>query len=310
MEYSFAGPPLSRQDALFLAGLVSSSYVVSVYVSLLIAKPRPPMWRNDPAVIKARSILASLSTVLCCVLVSFTIWSNLPNKTNVLRSTVEHLGLPLKSLVPSLESLKPYMIVPFLFLGPLYATFLGDSLPFQRDWSFEKDLVPRFSTWEGVRNYVMAPITEEVTYRACVLSMYKLAGYSKNTMVWAAPCWFGMAHIHHAFETYKRLGKTPSALHTALISTVFQFAYTTVFGWLCSFLFLRTGSIFVPITAHIFCNIMGFPQITWELRQFPGHKLSIIFFYLAGIILFCCTLFPWTFNPNSLYWPAQGFKRY
>ncbi|EJD01804.1 Abi-domain-containing protein, partial [Fomitiporia mediterranea MF3/22] len=261
---------ISSLHAFFLAGVISSSYVLSVYISRLIAEPRPPLWRNDPAVIKARSLLASASTALSCGLVYLTVKANVNGDGT---TTLEYLGIPHKSFALIPEAWKAYFIVPALFLGPLYSTFLDGALPFQRNWDFKTDLVSRFTTWEGIRNYLMAPITEEVTYRACVLSVYRLAAYTRKTMIWVAPCWFGLAHIHHGFETYKRMGKTSSALRTALMSTIFQFIYTTVFGWLCSFLFLRTGSIIVPTIAHIFCNVMGFPAITWELKQFPSHRI-------------------------------------
>ncbi|KAH8112766.1 hypothetical protein DFH11DRAFT_1603784 [Phellopilus nigrolimitatus] len=304
MSYSFSDPPISRWDGLRLVGLISSSYVVSIYISLLFARPRPPLWRNDPAVIKARSVMASLSSILCCAIVHLTIKSNFDEASNATYLSLKHLGLSTLLSLPSFEWLRAHLIVPALFLGPLYATFLSGTLPFQQSWDFHEDFVLRISTWEGFRNHVMAPITEEITYRACVLSVYKLSGYSKNAMIWVAPCWFGTAHIHHAFETYKRLGKTADALRTALLSTVFQFIYTTVFGWLCSFLFIRTGSVSVPIIAHMFCNIMGFPDLTWELKEHPSRKLSIIFAYFSGVALFCYTLSPWSFNPDSFYWQS------
>ena len=63
--------------------------------------------------------------------------------------------------------------------------------------------------------------------------------------------------------------------------SVFQFAYTTLFGAYCSFLFIRTGSLFPPLVAHSFCNVMGLPQITAEMKQWPRRKygtyLTIIF---------------------------------
>ena len=70
-QLSVSGHRLSQSQGFWLAGLVASSYVGSVYVSLLIARPRPPLWRNEPAVIKARSLLASFSSILCCSLVYF-----------------------------------------------------------------------------------------------------------------------------------------------------------------------------------------------------------------------------------------------
>src|ERR1700733_4712855 len=71
---------------------------------------------------------------------------------------------------------------------------------------------------------------------------------------------------------------------------VFQFAYTTLFGAYCSFLFIRTGSLFPPLIAHSFCNVMGLPQITAEMKQWPRRKygmcLTIIFRprFLIGVL--------------------------
>lgn len=83
---------------------------------------------------------------------------------------------------------------------------------------------------------IKAPVTEEIAYRSCILSIYKLAGYNKSHMIWFGPLWFGLgtnniisynsqlnflslAHVHHAFEVYLRLGRNAAALRTALISS-------------------------------------------------------------------------------------------
>jgi len=50
---------------------------------------------------------------------------------------------------------------------------------------------------------------------------------------------------------------------------VFQAFYTTIFGWLGNFLLLRTGTIGAPIVAHVFCNYMGFPPLSFD------HKFKI-----------------------------------
>jgi prenyl protein peptidase len=55
---------------------------------------------------------------------------------------------------------------------------------------------------------------------------------------------------------------------------VFQTAYTTLFGAYTSYLFLRTSSKVPPLTAHVFCNTMGFPQLQTEMRRFPTQKLG------------------------------------
>lgn len=74
------------------------------------------------------------------------------------------------------------------------------------------------------------------------------------------------------------------------VLAVVQLTYTTLFGAYASFLLLRCGKTFSPcslwdvdvdvslgsiipaITAHITANIMGLPQLGWELRQHPKQK--------------------------------------
>ena len=59
-----------------------------------------------------------------------------------------------------------------------------------------------------------------------------------------------------------------------LFSAAFQLIYTTIFGMLASFLFLRTGSILPPFSAHVFCNIMGLPDPVYEVQRHPRKKNS------------------------------------
>jgi len=97
-----------------------------------------------------------------------------------------------------------------------------------------------------------------------------------------------VAHIHHFWDVFNRYGRTPrAALHALtvtckirflLLSTrpdtaiVFQLTYTTIFGCYTSYLFLRTSSIYPPISAHMFCNTMRFPAIGHEMRMFPRQS--------------------------------------
>ena len=86
----------------------------------------------------------------------------------------------------------PYLVTPILYLGPLYATFLDSKLPFQSGWSWDRDVLPIFSTWVGIRNYIFGPLTEELVFRACVLAVYHLAGSSRNKMIFLSPLLFGL----------------------------------------------------------------------------------------------------------------------
>lgn len=104
------------------------------------------------------------------------------------------------------------------------------------------------------------------------------------------------AHAHHAWEVYKKGGRTTESLIRAVVSagellstisalaenwipifptsTGFQFTYTTLFGSYAAYLFICTGSIFPSITSHVFCNVMGLPNPVEAIHQWPQHKLG------------------------------------
>ncbi|KAH7885150.1 CAAX protease self-immunity-domain-containing protein [Phlebopus sp. FC_14] len=316
-------PLLSTTSAHALAALFALAYVGSIYVSrnarlsfsntrayldygYARPKERNERWRDDPNVIRARLFAVSTATILSCTIVFALIRLVLGEGTGVLtalRSTIAHLGI-----APT--AIQPHLITPTLFLGPLYAHFLLGTLPFQKNWSFHDDVLCFLFSITGIKNYIIAPITEEIVFRACVLTGYHLARASMIRMIFLSPLVFGAAHIHHAWDTYNRYGRSPAALKRAVVGTIFQFTYTSIFGFYCSYLFLRTGSIFPPIVAHMFCNIMGVPQPSYEIRQRPDRKLgvfhfirsSIVIAYLAGIIGFVFLLPRWTYMEGSLYW--------
>jgi len=49
--------------------------------------------------------------------------------------------------------------------------------------------------------------------------------------------------------------------------SLFQFIYTTLFGWFAAFVFLRTGSLYPAIAAHAFCNWLGLPRFWGRVGQ-------------------------------------------
>lgn len=151
-------------------------------------------------------------------------------------------------------------------------------------------------------------MTEEVVFRACILAVYHMSGASRMRMIFCSPLLFGLgesnislyisftkrlsiAHVHHALDTFYAKGGNAAAARIAFLGTrtpvflllcflrllspsclVFQLAYTSLFGFYASYLFLRTGSILPPITAHIFCNIMGIPMIGYELSRHSKYR--------------------------------------
>lgn len=65
--------------------------------------------------------------------------------------------------------------------------------------------------------------------------------------------------MHHFYEF--RLTHPDTPIWAALFRSVFQFGYTTIFGWFATFLYVRTGSLPAVISVHAFCNWCGLPRL-------------------------------------------------
>ncbi|BGP24655.1 prenyl protein peptidase [Rhodotorula toruloides] len=260
----------------------------------------PPRDRNHPSVIKARLLAVTLASLSSCAAVPSILTHSqprlYPSYRDALPRATALLGLALPATTPDLARLVlcPLGLTASLFLGSLYVAYLDGDLPGQRGASTCEDWKRKFDGCKGVRNYVAAPLTEELTFRSCILAISALGGWSVPRLVFLSPLWFGLAHVHHARETYIALGRTRRALLIATAQSLFQLAYTTLFGWYASFLFLRTGSIIPPFLAHAFCNAMGVPPLGWALRVWPEKKLAIIASYSLGIATFVYNFNRWT----------------
>lgn len=134
------------------------------------------------------------------------------------------------------------------------------------------------------RNFILAPLTEEIVFRACMIPTLLCAGLQPVTVIFLCPLFFGLAHVNHFWELVHLQNFDKKR---ALIIVGMQLGYTTVFGWYASFLYLRTGNIFAPLAAHVFCNIMGFPDLNGVLQ-----RGGLIFIFLVGVVGFFFMLAP------------------
>lgn len=96
-------------------------------------------------------------------------------------------------------------------------------------------------------------------FRSVIVAVHLLAKVSPGHIVLVAPLYFGIAHIHHFYEF--RLTHPDTPVLAALLRSLFQFAFTTVFGWYATFVFVRTGSLPAVILIHSFCNWCGLPRL-------------------------------------------------
>lgn len=106
-------------------------------------------------------------------------------------SLFDALGFRLKGIVPAF--ILPLILTAILFLGPL-----------SQQWNngVFKEFVnplPHFSNVLWLRNHIVAPLSEEFTFRACMLPLL-LQTFKPSTAVLITPLFFGVAHFHHMAE--------------------------------------------------------------------------------------------------------------
>ncbi|XP_022002839.1 CAAX prenyl protease 2 isoform X3 [Helianthus annuus] len=138
------------------------------------------------------------------------------------------------------------------------------------------------SVW---RMYIVAPVTEELVFRGCMISLLLCGGFKAYTVILLSPVLFSLAHLNHLLEYYMQ--QNTSLLKASMV-VGFQLGYTVIFGSYASFLFVRTGHIAAPLVSHMFCNIMGLPAF------FSRRTWLVSVGFVAGAISFVYLLFPLT----------------
>uniref|UniRef100_A0A8C7VMM4 CAAX prenyl protease 2 n=1 Tax=Oncorhynchus mykiss TaxID=8022 RepID=A0A8C7VMM4_ONCMY len=292
--------------------LLACSYVGSLYVW------RSDLPRDHPAVIKRRFTSVLIVSALSPVFVwTWKVYTGVMPGPSLLAL----MGIRFEGLIPAI--ILPLLLTMVLFLGPLIQlamdcpwgfmdgirVALGERLSrayyspnmvitalFWRP-SLSLPLPPPTDPWfwalclrdmRWLRNQVVAPLTEELVFRACMLPMLVPCA-SPSTAMLTCPLFFGVAHFHHVIELLRFRQGSVSGI---FLAAVFQFSYTAVFGAYTAFIFIRTGHLVGPVLCHSFCNHMGFPALSTALEH--RHRLTILSCYLLGVLLFLLLLFPLT----------------
>ncbi|SAM07343.1 hypothetical protein [Absidia glauca] len=187
--------------------------------------------RQHPTVIKSRmkavaSSCLVISVILCLILSCYV-------EKGPMQTIITLLGVKpiLDPMALWCELVRPLLLTMILFLGPLSLLYFDQHLPGQNGFDWKRDGYQVLFSLHGVRNYVFAPLTEEYVFRSCMIAILSQANHSSAYLVFVTPLYFGLAHLHHGWEVYHQLGRTRQALQTAMMSSIFQFAYTTLFGW-------------------------------------------------------------------------------
>ncbi|SPP76934.1 CAAX prenyl protease 2 [Drosophila guanche] len=247
--------------------------------------------RDHPSTIKRR--FASVSVVM--LFSPFFVWYFSSPELLSEESFAKLLGFRWHGLWQAVVI--PYGLTMLLFMGPIFVNCQNESIGSYFDLDYWRGCLHNI-IW--VRNHVMAPLSEEFVFRACMMPLI-LQSFTPMTAVFITPLFFGVAHLHHIAERLS-LGVE---LSTALLIGLFQFIYTTLFGFYSAFLFARTGHIVAPFLVHAFCNHMGLPDLQDLWQQELWRRVLAIVLYIVGLAGWILLL-PLATNPslygNTLYW--------
>ncbi len=289
--------------------LSSSMFVINLY--LLVPKKISKLSREDPRQIKWR-MFSVLATVAISVIFYPLIFYD-----DASPSQEKSLWVVLGLTCTSHRTLLPLFHVVILYLGPICTSILQYRLQYRIRtggkgesglYCMKKIISDSFSLnisqplarnkWAMIRDIVIAPLAEELTFRSCIVTPFLyIEGFQGGkiplvAISWCTPLFFGIAHLHHAIRRLKQGG---NSVKMVILSSAFQFFYTTVFGAYATFSFIRTGSILGVILLHSFCNFMGLPSIRFlflESNNFLSQSELTLFkftcsaVYIVGILAF------------------------
>ncbi len=232
--------------------LATSSLISIVFVACLYLLPCNRGDRDIPSVVRNRLLSLSVFAAICEGYVRF----------RTPAAVLEPGANPVLGVIVGV------FLTALLYAGHLLALSRHDIADYRADWT-------RNPIWLPIRDYAMAPLLEELVFRRHSLLLWRCLPLPARITGPAAL--FSLAHLHHA-----RRGQ--------LAACVAQLAYTFVFGTYAATLYSLSKSLAPAIAAHIFCNLLGLPNIPAIL----GHKRKnvILYTYFAAIVLAFVSLVP------------------
>uniref|UniRef100_A0A8R1XNQ7 CAAX prenyl protease 2 n=1 Tax=Onchocerca volvulus TaxID=6282 RepID=A0A8R1XNQ7_ONCVO len=258
---------------LSLAIVISSSYV-----GLLYAFDFNGIDRDDPQSIKRRLLGATVNNIISIIFTYAVLYKNYDSPLSV-------MGIHTRDIYPA--CLLPTLLTCICYLGNWVMMYIDN-----RFWSIFhlNELKRNIGNIIWIRDVLLAPITEEIAFRACATTLI-LQCLSSTVTIFVAPLPFALSHLHHIFDDMRK-GYTR---YEAISRRAFQTSYSYFFGAYATFLFVRTGHILAPILSHSVCNNMGLPLLPL-IETYPKRSTRVLlwFSYFLGFILWLLLLKPLT----------------
>ncbi|KAI3640534.1 hypothetical protein MIR68_001412 [Amoeboaphelidium protococcarum] len=184
----------------------------------------------------------------------------------------QQLSLNLRAVFVAISLVLGPVIVQILYYGSV-VQYLKAQIEFEQSWLLI------------LRNFVIAPAVEEFIYRVCITYLLQRDGFNDAQIILLAPQFFGFSHLHHLFGKLK-VAKSRSEAINAVLGTLLQYVYTSVFGIIVSQLYLRTQSFLTVCVVHSIYNMIGFPDIHSDLIAEREQRVRNWVLYIMGIAVF------------------------
>ncbi|XP_015898745.3 CAAX prenyl protease 2 [Ziziphus jujuba] len=284
---------VSKPLAVVVCAAMAVFYVAILYAPTLILRLSPPSSSNDFLIRRFLcAVVSSVVSIIICALILPVRSSEASYLFGVYGIRADHIwqavvfplsltslmyagSLVLKSLL-LIDSWSDYVNSSGGFSFGCIKTVLQSVL----EWGLSA--ASNILAW---RTFVVAPLTEELVFRACMIPLLLCGGFKTTTIIFLCPIFFSLAHLNHLAEVYSRENFN---LIKAIMVIGVQLGYTVIFGSYASFLFVRTGHLLAPLVAHIFCNFMGLPVL------FSSRKGIVSLAFIVGVLGFLWLLFPMT----------------
>lgn len=166
-----------------------SSFLLSFIYLLCCCSPFS-FHRDHPTTVKKRFFSVFMVMLISPIFIYVLL---LANKSTVI-TIWEIMGFRTKGILVAL--FVPLLLTATLFLGPICAIIINGVWKSYLEPVYWVDC---FKNILWIRNHIVAPLSEEFTFRACMMPLL-LQSYRPTTAVLLTPLFFGVAHLHHNIE--------------------------------------------------------------------------------------------------------------
>ncbi|KAF9599382.1 hypothetical protein IFM89_036868 [Coptis chinensis] len=193
--YSSSSEQLSKSTALIACGSMAILYVAILYSPTLLFRLPKPTSLNTFMI--RRFICAIISSLVSVTLSAFL----LPIKS----WDVGAYGIRVDHMCQAV--LIPLSLTSLVYTGSLFSkvkSFQCTGNVSQRLFNLIVSVTYDVLAW---RNYVVAPLTEELVFRACMIPLLLCGGFKTYTIIFLSPVFFSLGNLYNSFRYFTRVGK-------------------------------------------------------------------------------------------------------